>query len=146
MSKIQNGTTMFDRRLGSSAQIVLLSTFSHIFAYSFYTQGLFTTKEHIWTLDTATLTCFKTLYPRIQRGHWRFFRTRRRTKATWIIPGSVSSRSTTGNVLESATDWGKGLTVLLYRILLTNVQSLENKVDDLRARCNKSIISAPGNH
>ncbi len=69
------------------------------------------TKEHFWTLDTATLTCFRTLYPRIQRGHWRYFGTQRWTKATWIIPGG--ERNTVGNTLESAIDWGKGLTVLL---------------------------------
>ncbi len=36
------------------------------------------------------------------------------TKATWITPGG--ERNTAGNALESATDWGKGLTVLLYRV------------------------------
>ncbi len=75
---------------------------------------LFTTKEHFWTLDSATLTWFRTLYPQIQRGHWRYFGTPSWTKATWIIPGGEGN--TAGDVLESATDWGKGLTVLLYRV------------------------------
>ncbi len=61
-----NGAAMFGRRSGSFAQIVLLSTF-YGFLLSLLTRItyalMFTTKEHLWTLDTATLICFRTLYP-----------------------------------------------------------------------------------
>ncbi len=72
-----NGATMFGRRLGSSAQIVLLSTFLRIFAFSSYTRNVCTDclrQKNTFGHWTATLTCFGTLYPCIQRGHWRFFR------------------------------------------------------------------------
>ncbi len=69
------------------------------------------TKELFWTLDTAALTCFRTLYPRIQRGQWRFFGMPRLTKAARIIPGG--ERNTAGDVLEFVTDWETGLTALL---------------------------------
>ncbi len=90
-------------------------------------QWLCTTEEHFWTLDSATLTWFRTLYPRTQRGHWRYFGTTSWTMTTWLTAGHEGNIA--GDALEYATDWGKGLIVLL-----TNVQSLENKMDDLRAR------------
>ncbi len=91
------------------------------------------TKEHFWTLDTAALTCFWTLYPRIQRGHWRFFGTPRLTKATRIIPGG--ERNTAGDALEFGTDWETKLTAPLSPVFCSQMsQSLENKMDDLRAR------------
>ncbi len=88
------------------------------------------TKEHFWTLDNATLTCFRTLYPRIKLGHLRYSGMQRRTMVTCITPGGNRSRSTAGNAL--------GLRKMAHSppplsILLTNVQSLENKMDDLRA-------------
>ncbi len=49
------------------------------------------------------------------------------------IPGG--ERNTAGDELEFVTDWEKGLTVLLYRVFCSLMfQSLENKMDDLRAR------------
>ncbi len=91
------------------------------------------TKEHFWTLDTAALTCFWTLYPRIQRGHWRFFGTPRLTKATRIIPGG--ERNTRGRRAGIRDRLRKRAhSPPLPSILLANVQSLENKMDDLRAR------------
>ncbi len=118
------------RRWVRSAQIVLLFTFLLSFAFSFYTHNIST--DHLRQRNTfghwTPLTCFRTLYPRIQHGHLKFFG----TMATCITPGA---RSSVENSLGSATDWGKGLTSPpLPSILLTNVQSLENKIDDLRAR------------
>ncbi len=90
-----------------SAQFVFLYTLLRIFTFSFYTINVCTIylwqKEHFWTLDTAALTCFRTLYPRIQRGHWRFFGTPSLTKATRIIP--EGERNTADDELESVTDW-----------------------------------------
>ncbi len=88
-----------------SAQFVFLYTilrFYFLFLHDYRLHYLFMTKEHFWTLDTAALTCFWTLYPRIQRGHWRFFGTQRLTKATRIIP--EGERNTADDVLESVTD------------------------------------------
>ncbi len=42
--------------------------------------------------------------------------------------------NTVENVLEFATDWGKGLTVLLYRAFCSLSPILGDKMDDLRAR------------
>ncbi len=98
-------------------QTLVLYTFLRIFTFSFYTHNVCTIyirQKNRWTLDTAALTCFRTLYPRIQRGHWRYFGTPRLTKAAWIIPGG--ERNTAGDALEFVTDWEKGLTVLLYRV------------------------------
>ncbi len=88
------------------------------------------TKEHFWTLDTASLTCFRTIYPRIHPGHQRFFVTWRRTMATG---------DGTRNTVEKSTGIRNRLrkrahSPPLPSILLANVQSLENKMDDLRAR------------
>ncbi len=91
------------------------------------------TKEHFWTSDNATLTCFRTLYPRIQRGHWRYFRNteenkgqlnnpRRRNKHCWKHAGIR-------NRLRK-----RAHSTPLPIILLANVRSLEKKMDDLRAR------------
>ncbi len=77
-------------------------------------QWLCTTEEHFWTLDSATLTWFRTLYPRTQRGHWRYFGTTSWTMTTWITAGDEGNIA--GDAMEYATDWGKGLTVLLYRV------------------------------
>ncbi len=85
------------------------------------------TKEHFWTLDTAALTWFRTLYPRIQRGHWRYFGTQRWTKATGITTGGER------NTLESNRLRERAHSPPLPSILLANVQSLENKMDYLRA-------------
>ncbi len=74
---IQNGAAVFSRHSGSSAHIVLLSTFLHIFTFSFYTHNICTDY-----LRQKKIFGRWTLYPRIQRGHWRFFETQRRTKAT----------------------------------------------------------------
>ncbi len=109
----QDGAALFGCRPGRSAKIVLLFTFLLTFAFSFYTQRLHwspTTKEHFWTLDIPSLTCFRTPYPRIHPGHPRFFETRTGTMTT-----GDGTRNTVEKALEFATDWGKGLTVLLYR-------------------------------
>ncbi len=91
------------------------------------------TKEHFWTLDTAALTCFWTLYPRIQRGQRRFFGTPRLTKATRIIPeGERNTRGRRAGIRDRLRN--KAHSPPLPSILLANVQSLENKMDDLRAR------------
>ncbi len=50
-------------------------------------------------LHTATLTCFRSLYPQIHPGHSRFFGTWRRTMAT-----GDGSRNTAENALGFATD------------------------------------------
>ncbi len=87
------------------------------------------TKEHFWTLDTATLTCFRTLYPRLQHGHWRSSEPhlnnppRRRTKK------HRGKRAGIRNRLRKRAHRPP-----LPRILLTNVQFLENKMDNLRIR------------
>ncbi len=65
--------------------VFLLSLFTRITSALF----IYTTKEHFWILDTTALTCFRTLYPRIQRDHWRYFGTQRLTKAASIIPGGL---------------------------------------------------------
>ncbi len=52
-----NGAAMFGRRLDSSAQIVLLSTFLRIFAFSSYTHNVCTDclrQKNTWTLDRYT--------------------------------------------------------------------------------------------
>ncbi len=51
--------------------------------------------------------------------------------ATWIIPRGNGSRSTAGNGLASTRLRKRSA---LPSILLTNIQSLENKMNDLRAR------------
>ncbi len=89
-------------------------TFLLLFLYVYRLQWLCTTEEHFWTLDSATLTWFRTLYPRTQRGHWRYFGTTSWTMTTWITAGDEGNIA--GDALEYATDWGKGLTVLLYRV------------------------------
>ncbi len=47
------------------------------FYFPFYTHNvlhcLYMTEEPFWTLGTTALTCFRTLYPRTQRGHWRYY-------------------------------------------------------------------------
>ncbi len=102
-------------------RIVLLCVFLYLFFifllllwYVYRLQWLCTTEEHFWTLDNATLTWFRTLYPRIQRGHWRYSGTTCWTTTTWTTAGGKGN--TAGDVLEYATDWGKGLTALLYQV------------------------------
>lgn len=48
---------------------------------------------------------------------WRYYRTRRWTMASWIIPWGDRARNTAGNVLVFATAWGKEHTALLCRAL-----------------------------
>ncbi len=103
------------------------------FWYVYRLQWLCTTEEHFWTLDNATLTWFRTLYPRIQRGHWKYLRNnvlnndhlnnrRRRRKHR-------GRRAGIRNRLRK-----RAHSPPLPSILLANVQSLENNMDDLRAR------------
>ncbi len=93
----------------------------YVFLHAKRLHYLFTTKEHFWTLDTAALTCFRTLYPRIQRGQWRFFGTPRLTKAARIIPGG--ERNTAGDAREFVTDWETGLTALLFRVFCSQMSN-----------------------
>ncbi len=73
------GAAEFSRLWISSAQNCTFMCFFYLFLLLFlyvqHLQWLCTTKEHFWTLDSATLTWFRTLYPRTQRGHWRYFGT-----------------------------------------------------------------------
>ncbi len=105
-----------------SAQFVFLYTLLRIFTFSFYTLNGCTI--YLWqkkTLDTAALTCFWTLYPRIQRGHWRFFGTPRLTKATRIIPGG--ERNTAGDALEFGTDWETKITAPLSPVFCSQMSN-----------------------
>ncbi len=96
-------------------------------------QWLCTTEEHFWTLDNATLTWFRTLYPWIQRGHWRYFGAPSWSTTTWTNRRRRRKhrgrRAGIRNRLRK-----RALSPPLPSILLANVQSLENKMDDLRAR------------
>ncbi len=104
--------------------IFILSIFSRI------TSVLFIYDKRT-LLDTA-LTCFRTLYPRIQHGHWRYFGAPRWTKATWIIPGGKRNSRRRAGIRNRLRE--RAHSPPLPSILLANVQSLENKMDDLRAR------------
>ncbi len=99
-------------------RIVLLCVFLPIFFTSLLIrvclQWLCTTEEHFWTLDIATLTWLRILYPRTQRGHWRYFGAPSWTMTTWTTAGGEGN--TVGDVLEYAADWGKGHTALLCRV------------------------------
>ncbi len=85
-----------------------------LFWYVYRLQWLCTTEEHFWTLDNATLTWLRILYPRIQRGHWRYSGAPSWTTTTWTTAGGEGN--TAGDVLEYATDWGKRLTALLCQV------------------------------
>ncbi len=65
-------------------------------------------------MDNATLTWLRILYPRIQRGHWRYSGAPSWTTTTWTTAGGEGN--TAGDVLEYATDWGKRLTALLCQV------------------------------
>ncbi len=116
------GAAEFRRLWISSAQNCAFMCVSTYFFYLFFTsllirvclQWLCTTEEHFWTLDIATLTWLRILYPRTQRGHWRYFGAPSWTMTTWTTAGGEGN--TAGDVLEYAADWGKGHTVLLYRV------------------------------
>ncbi len=83
--------------------------------------------------QTAALTCFRTFIHGSSVAIGDSSERRVLTKATRIIP--EGERNTADDVLESVTDWETKLTAPpLPSILLANVQSLENKMDDLRAR------------
>ncbi len=121
--KTSGGAAEFSRLWISSAQncafmCCFFLTYFLFFYFSFWyvyrLQWLCTTEEHFWTLDSATLTWFRTLYPRIQRGHWRYFGAPSWTMTTWTTAGGEGN--TAGDALEYATDWGKGLTALLYQV------------------------------
>ncbi len=88
--------------------VFLLSLFTHITSALFiYDKRTLLDIGHRYTnLLQDTLSTNPTWILEILLGRW--------TKATWITPGG--ERNTAGNALESATDWGKGLTVLLYRV------------------------------
>ncbi len=112
------GAAEFSHLWISSAFFYLFFTFFLLFYFSFWyvyrLQWLCMTEEHFWTLDSATLTWLRILYPRTQRGHWRYFGAPSWTMTTWTTTGG--ERNIAGDALEYATDWGKGLTVLLYRV------------------------------
>ncbi len=102
-------------------RIVLLCVFLTYFFICFTSllirvclQWLCMTEEHFWTLDIATLTWLRILYPRTQRGHWRYFGAPSWTMTTWTTAGGEGN--TVGDVLEYAADWGKGLTALLFQV------------------------------
>ncbi len=87
------------------------------------------TKVHSWTLETASLTWFRTLYHRIHRGLLRFFGTRR-TKDTG--DGTKKHRGKSAGIRNRLRK--SAHSPPLPSLLLANVQSLDNKMDDLRAR------------
>ncbi len=74
----------------------------NILFYVFLLCTIYIRQKNFWTLGTTALTCFRTLYPQIQRGHWRYFGTPRLTKAASIIPGGEGN--TAGDALEFVTD------------------------------------------
>ncbi len=86
------------------------------------------TKVHSWTLETASLTWFRTLYHRIHRGLLRFFGMRR-TKDTGDGTKTPWKKRWIRNRLRK-----RAHSPPLPSLLLANVQSLDNKMDDLRAR------------
>ncbi len=116
--------------------VFLLSLFTRITSALFYT-----TEEHSWTLDTTALTCFRTLYPRIQRGHWRYFGPPMLTKAASIIPGGEGNNLGRRAGIRKQTE-EKGSQPSSNRVFCSLMSNpWRNKMDDLRAR-----ISFPTGH
>ncbi len=104
-----------------------------LFWYVYRLQWLCTTEEHFWTLDNATLTWLRILYSadpawpleilrstELNNDHLNNRRRRRKHRGR---------RAGIRNRLRK-----KAHSPPLPSILLANVQSLENKMDDLRAR------------
>ncbi len=128
-----HGTAVFSRLSGSSAQTVLLSTLLHIFTFSFYTHNVCT--DYLRQKNT-----FGHRYTNLLQDTLS-------TNPTWpleILRNTEENKRHLNNPMRRKKHRGKHAGIRNRRekahspplpsILLANVQSLDNKMDDLRAR------------
>ncbi len=137
MTNIQNGAAVFSRRSDSSAQIVLLFTFWRIFTFSFYTHNVCT----IYLRNKRTLLDIGHRYTNLLQDTLS-------TNPSWpleLLRNTEENKGHLNNPRRRKKHCGKRAGIRnrlrerarsppLPSILLANVQSLENKMDDLRAR------------
>ncbi len=131
-----SGAALYSRRYDGSAQFVLLSTFVRIFTFSFYTYNVCT----IYIRQKNTF------------GHWNrctnLLQDTLSTDTAWpleILRNNEVNKGHLNNRRRRNKHRGKRAGIRnrlreracsppLPSIMLANVQSLENKMDDLRAR------------